>query len=496
MILNSAQTDYLSYEVKPNNRISGLASYSTLRPLVYRDCSVVLICYSSGGLDGVKSWVDEVRKSTNAPLVLVNTKNDQEEERDMEKACEVCESIGAANWETSSAKTGENIQLVFELCTLAANVVCKAIRGDRKEKMKRPNTLKFSSVKDPVSKTSNLSEGDSNEDFHVYENPDELTLPKLTKKGVPNCFPMDTQAKCNGQDIIFSNVNSDRNPVESEKFGGRGEFSSVSRQSQLSDTQNPWLRTSDESLFTSQSRKSFIMFNNCVKSPSPTPSITKAVPMRPHSSQSAQIRPSRLYRHSANRLSMHTKLKAVPIPLSPNCDINQNRDKYQYSDTSSILSPTDSTVSSIISSHLSMPPFRNSKYLVLPSPSPSSSSNAYQPFSPTSFQSRMSSDRESVSSQSVADSVNTSFSDNCHRTNHLRPFKNKNLNDRYRVDVFKDHIEEVEETCEVVSSGCSIFPPRPKSQLCDKSSKLRSVNAPSSSRMNKKNPAKERCSLM
>ena len=172
------------------------------------------------------------------------------------------------------------------------------------------------------------------------------------------------------------------------------------------------------------------------------------------------------------------------------------RDKYECSDTSSILSPTDSTVSSIISSHLSMPPFRNSKYLVLPSPSPSSSSNLYQPFSPTSFQSLLSSDRESVSSQSVADSVNTSFSDNCQRTNHLKPFKNKDLNDRYRIDVFKENIEEVEETCDLVSSGCSIFPQKPKSKLLrDKSSKLRSLNAPSFSR-NKKNPAKERCNLM
>ena len=42
----------------------------------------------------------------------------------MQKACKVCKSIGAANWETNSAKTGENIQLVFELCALVANVGC------------------------------------------------------------------------------------------------------------------------------------------------------------------------------------------------------------------------------------------------------------------------------------------------------------------------------------------------------------------------------------
>ena len=102
----------------------------------------MLICYSSGGLDGVKSWADEVRKSTNAPLVLVHTKNDEEAETDMEVACEICERIGAVNWETTSAKTGENIQTVFDLCTSAATVVPKS-------KIKRPSTLSFTSVNEP-----------------------------------------------------------------------------------------------------------------------------------------------------------------------------------------------------------------------------------------------------------------------------------------------------------------------------------------------------------
>ena len=46
----------------------------------------------------MKSWADEVRKSTNVPLVLVHTKNDEEAENDIEKACEMCERIGAVNW--------------------------------------------------------------------------------------------------------------------------------------------------------------------------------------------------------------------------------------------------------------------------------------------------------------------------------------------------------------------------------------------------------------
>ena len=93
---------------------------------------------------------------------------------------------------------------------------------------------------------------------------------------------------------------------------------------------------------------------------------------RPHSSQSACVRPSRLYRHSANlqhRLSMQScssvqspdqlssRLKPVPIPLSPNCDFNHNKDRFSVSGGSTagvsgaggILSPTGSTVSSLLS---------------------------------------------------------------------------------------------------------------------------------------------------
>ena len=95
---------------------------------------------------------------------------------------------------------------------------------------------------------------------------------------------------------------------------------------------------------------------------------------RPHSSQSACVRPSRLYRHSAHlahRLSLASnqgqpqpltsgRLKPVAIPLSPNCDINHNKEadtrrgaeRFRFSsavDNTSILSPTGSTVSSLLS---------------------------------------------------------------------------------------------------------------------------------------------------
>ena len=87
------------------------------------------------------------------------------------------------------------------------------------------------------------------------------------------------------------------------------------------------------------------------------------------------MRPSRLYRHSAHlshRLSLASsqgqaqpltsaRLKPVAIPLSPNCDINHNKEpglgrqrteRFRFpgaADSTGILSPTGSTVSSLLS---------------------------------------------------------------------------------------------------------------------------------------------------
>ena len=134
-----------------------------------------------------------------------------------------------------------------------------------------------------------------------------------------------------------------------------------------------------------------------------------------------------------------------------------------------------------------MPPFRNSKYLFLPSPSPSSSSNAFQTFAPTSFQSRVSSERES-------DSDNTSVTGRVYKENHNRHANKDSTYDQYRFDTFHDQIDEVEEPCEGILSGCSIFSSIPNSQVCDISSKLNDMRAPFYKR--KKISTKERCSIM
>ena len=276
---------------------SGLSSYASLRPLVYRDCSVVLLCYAAGGLQRLRGWASEVswfnpkvqlvtlffqvRRSCSAPIVLVRTKCDLGPGEGMMAAMAVAEEIGALNWEETSSLTGHNVDLAFSLCGLAVS--------RRKGRVKRPSSLLLG-VKPRAPP--------------LYEDPDKAN---------------------------------------------------VARQ-QGSDT---------DSLFSPQSRASLVL--DKVTSPA------AEVPLRPHSSQSAMIRPSRLYRHSTHRVSQG-RLKPVSIPLSPNCD--------KFSDTSSILSPTGSTVSSLIS-HPLHPPFRNSRVLALPSPS-SSSNSTFLPFSPVS----------------------------------------------------------------------------------------------------------------
>jgi len=331
---------------------SGSASYSSLRPLVYRDCSVVVICYS-GGLERVKYWAEEIRESTTAPLVLVHTKNDEDAEEDTES---ISEAIGAVDNVSTSAKTGENVEKVFKLCISAAASTVKSNLSvnNKKDKPKRPNSLSVAPL-------------------------------------IPAC----------GNSNVVS-------PGSSSVI-------------------------------------------------SPTHSL---IPRRPLSSLSAQVLPSRLYRRSSARLSIHSKLTPVPIPLSPN----------MYSDTSSIVSPTESSASSIISSNISIPPFRNSKYLPLPSPSTSGSFSSSPTFSPTSFQ---------------------SVSPPCtYRASHSR---RENIKGQKKVKSRNEKIIEVEEPGEVLLSGCSIFSHGPKS---DKTCKLNSYNTALLKARNKNGSMKERCSLM
>jgi len=315
---------------------SGSASYESLRPLVYRDCSVVLVCYSVAGLDEVKYWAKEVRQSTTAPIVLVHTKNDVDKDKDIKI---ISETVGAVDNISTSAKTGENVEKVLKLCVSAAAIVKidKQVNNGR-EKSRRPNSLNISSLT-----PQDVCRRNSSSISHLYAPP---------------------------------------------------------------------------------------------------------VPRRCYSSLSAQVRPNMLYRRSNARLSIHSKLKHVPTPLSPN----------QYSDTSSILSPTETSVSSDIS----IPSFHNYKCLFLPSPSTSGSSYSSLSISPSSFQSSRNSCRENIQSEK-------------------------------KVKSDDEKIAELEENCDVLLSGGPIVISEPKSKKTAKSS---NYNAALLKGGLKNRSKKERCSLM
>lgn len=355
--------------------VPGLASYCSLRPLVYRDASVVLLCYSSGAQTGLRAWAAEVRRSTRAPVVLVRTKADCGAREEMVEAMAVAEEIGAVSWEETSAKTGHHVELAFSLCGLAA---WRTPVPRTQARVQRPSSL-------------SLTLGPKPSLGHLYEDPDSVKVP-ARRPGL--AFP--------------------RLGVAARPASTRG-----------SDT---------DSLLSPQSRKSLVLDTRHGTLLSPT------APPRPLSSQSAQIRPSRLYRHSVHRLSSGGRLKPVAIPLSPNCDMGQGGERY-LSDTSSILSPTDSTVSSLLS-HPALPPYRNSRVLALPSPSSSQASAPFLPFSPVS---RSSSDRDSVSS------AGDSLGDGGPRAQ-LRSLRSKRPTGcGWRL--FDSQIEEVEEEGGFCASG-------------------------------------------
>ena len=119
---------------------AGQEDYDRLRPLSYPDSNVILICYSidlPDSLDNVQEkWVPEVNHyAPNVPFVLVGCKCDLRNDPNTiqrlkkmynqspvlrEYGQSVANAIGAASFVECSAKTGENIRIVFENATRAA----------------------------------------------------------------------------------------------------------------------------------------------------------------------------------------------------------------------------------------------------------------------------------------------------------------------------------------------------------------------------------------
>ena len=219
---------------------------------------MVLVCYTTSGRLGVDSWVSEVRRNTRVPVVLAHTRNDEEVVEDMRETCEMCERLGTAGWETTSAITGQNVTTVFDICISAAGAETPLTKTER---LTRPNSLKL--CLGGVRGTTEPRYAD-----HVYENPEKIS-------------DSPTQARRGG-------LEGDGGPRgnNNSKFVIKRQFS-ISPVSMISGgghARNLCLRTgADQSVFSPQSSKS------CLKSPySPTPSeLASNVPMRLEMSHSS-----------------------------------------------------------------------------------------------------------------------------------------------------------------------------------------------------------------
>ncbi|EPR79543.1 RAS GTPase [Spraguea lophii 42_110] len=108
---------------------AGQEDYDSVRPLSYRDTDLVLLCYTvenSDLLDNIaKKWVLEIKNyCPTAGYFLIGLKKDLREEENNEVNKEklvseemgrnIAEEINAVDFIECSARTGENVDLIFE----------------------------------------------------------------------------------------------------------------------------------------------------------------------------------------------------------------------------------------------------------------------------------------------------------------------------------------------------------------------------------------------
>lgn len=99
---------------------AGQEDYARIRPLSYQGCDVLLIVFSFDSkisFDNIKSkWFEESNRYTEGcPKIIVGTKSDlPTKEVTKDEMDSLAKSIGAAGAFECSAKTGANINTVFE----------------------------------------------------------------------------------------------------------------------------------------------------------------------------------------------------------------------------------------------------------------------------------------------------------------------------------------------------------------------------------------------
>ena len=227
----------------------------------------------------------QVRKSTAAPIVLAHTRNDEDGHVDMQSTCDMCERLGAAGWETTSASSGENVHMVFDLCISAA-LEAKVKFDNKKDRLVRPNTLKLPSLAKNFENNKSKTSVGNNKHYsdHVYEDPEDFdtsTAKKVRNKSSKNR----NKSVITRQHIVQSPQSQSSVILESD------------------DTRNLCLRSAtDQSVFSPQSSQSVLKSPSpTLLSPTPSSSDMDAVPRRWEMVQTNKILFIIMYKNKYNQ---------------------------------------------------------------------------------------------------------------------------------------------------------------------------------------------------
>jgi small GTP-binding protein len=128
---------FLTSKINYNNKnykfeiwdTAGQERYRSLAPMYYRGSSAAIIVYDITHKDsfyGAKTWINEIKKkASHSKIILVGNKNDLKNDRDIDNS-EVDNFVSANFIEhlLVSAKTGENINKIFEIiCSILPDKV-------------------------------------------------------------------------------------------------------------------------------------------------------------------------------------------------------------------------------------------------------------------------------------------------------------------------------------------------------------------------------------
>lgn len=117
---------------------AGTDEYDQLRPLSYPDTHIFIIVFSITSneslLNTEKKWVPEIKEHTKdgaVPFIIVGNKLDLRSDEKMKDKCvskkeaeKLAMKLGAKRYIECSAKTQENLKLVFDECIQVCAATC------------------------------------------------------------------------------------------------------------------------------------------------------------------------------------------------------------------------------------------------------------------------------------------------------------------------------------------------------------------------------------